>query len=286
MRSAGGAAAPAITIVHQLPGRLRFRLSDRVGAPEALEAAVRGHEGLERVECTPLTGSVLVRFDPSVVSREEIAMRLAVAYSHDRGGGPVRLYSRTPTEEISESAFAVGLLLAAAALARLVGVEASTSRLLDTAAGLGTAVTVVGHGWRELEREGTFDPEVLSVVYLLVAMGRSGGAALPAAVFTWFTTFVRHLVEVPAGGVQLRPMHLASGEEGPSEVVVTPVGPASPAMLALTVLSSGLRYAVTGTSAAGPGDLLQEIAAVAAHHGEVIEGLGGLRQGIPVKVQP
>jgi hypothetical protein len=146
---------------------------------------------------------------------------------------------------------------------------------------------VASHGWNEIKRDGFFDPEVFSVVYLLIAMARSGGAALPAAVFTWLTTFARHLVQAPAAGVELKPTQLTNGEGSeeslPSEVVISPVWPATGGTMALTLLSSALRYALTGGS--GTGALLQEINTVAKHHGEVLEGLGDLRQGIPVKVQ-
>lgn len=287
MSQVGGAKRPVVTIVHELPGRVRFRLSEPAMDGAALIERVKGHEGIDAVEYTQVTRSVLVRFDPSCVTREEIVIRLGTAYSIDQGGGAVQVFSSVTRGELSDSAFSSGVLLLVALVPRLAGHSAEMTKLLDTVAGLGTAGAVASHGWHEVKREGFFDPEVFSVVYLLVAMARSGGAALPAAVFTWLTTFARHLVQAPAAGVELKPTQLTSGDDGeeshPNEVVISQVWPATGGTMALTLFSSALRYALTGGSSTG--GLLREINTVAKHHGEVLEGLGDLRQGIPVKVQ-
>ena len=62
----------------------------------------------------------------------------------------------------------------------------------DWLAGLGTAWAVVDHAWKELRERGTFDPEVLSLAYLVTAFVR--GNFLTASVVTWLASFGRHLV--------------------------------------------------------------------------------------------
>lgn len=280
--------APTVYVVHELPGRVRYRLSTPARDWADLAAQVLGHEGLEEVQTTPVSRSVLVRFDPDVVAREEIGFRLALAYSLDQGGGPVRLFTRKSAGEMTDSAFYSGVLLLVSLAARLSRQTSPTSQLLDTLAGVGTAGAVIAHGWQEAKRDGAVDPEVFSVVYLLIAMLRSGGAAVPAAAFTWLTTFARHLIQAPTAGVEIKPASICTENNSglPSEVVVSPVVPASGATLALRLISSGLRYAVTGGAAGGTGALVQELTELTKHHGEVLEGLGDLRQGIPVRVQP
>ncbi|MBD3257570.1 hypothetical protein GF377_03990, partial [candidate division GN15 bacterium] len=44
--------APTITIVHEIPGRMRYRLSRKLDDPAALTSRVRGHDGIEDVAYT------------------------------------------------------------------------------------------------------------------------------------------------------------------------------------------------------------------------------------------
>ena len=60
------ASANEPRILHALPGRLRAHLPawPAVGRPE-VERRVRGVRGVLRVEANPLTGNVLIHFDPN-----------------------------------------------------------------------------------------------------------------------------------------------------------------------------------------------------------------------------
>jgi hypothetical protein len=69
--------------VHALPGRLRVRVAAIKKAPEqaaAAERALRQERGILDVTANPVTGSILVQYDPDRTSSEVILARLA-----DRG---------------------------------------------------------------------------------------------------------------------------------------------------------------------------------------------------------
>ena len=63
------------------------------------------------------------------------------------------------------------------------------TRWLSTGA---TLAAVVEHGYQELHVRGSFDPEVMSVVYLINSVGKPG--AVRASLLAWIITFGRHLV--------------------------------------------------------------------------------------------
>ena len=92
----------------------------------------------------------------------------------------------------------------------------------DWLAGLGTAWAVVDHAWTELRERRTFDPEVLSLAYLITGFVR--GNFLTASVVTWLASFGRHLVATPPAGVQVRPMEVRGRTGGRShyEVLIGP----------------------------------------------------------------
>jgi hypothetical protein len=269
--------ALTITILHELPGRLRVKLSQRLEDPKSFDDIVRSHEGIRPTRYTPATHTVLLRFDPRVIRREELTMRVALAFSLENGARPVRVASRPPGQPLTASVAASGALIIAALVTRIFGVRGIDSRRLESAAGLTTAAAVAAHGWQEVRARGNFDPEVLSVVYLLTALAR--GNALSAALFTWFTSFGRHVLQSADFPVELKPVLTDAGDE--YEVVAAPAeadtgwGHTARALPALL-------QAVAGGGRGGP-RFLSELQDVVKVHGQVLEGLGPWKQGIPVR---
>ena len=66
---------PVVTVVHSLPGRVRARLSVAPGDVQRMLAGVREHPGMESISFSPITRSILARFNPHEISREEIVLR-------------------------------------------------------------------------------------------------------------------------------------------------------------------------------------------------------------------
>ena len=266
---------PTVTVYHRLPNRVRLRLSHPLKDVERLYSSIESHEGLEKIEYTDITKSILLIFDSRQVSLEEIMVRIALCLSLDYGKANVRVLGCPEYHEMSDSTWYSALLLITALTSRLLG-QNSTTNTLSFIAGIGTAGAVVGHALQEVEERGNFDPEVLSVVYLVTSMLR--GNTLPAAVFTWATTFGRHLFALPARGVEIKPMSL--DEAGGIEVVVSPdsTPPARAEMLGL--VPSLFKYFISG---GGDNHLIDQLQEASRVHGEVLEGLGTFRNGIPIK---
>ena len=55
-----------------------------------------------------------------------------------------------------------------------------------------TLAAVAEHGYQELHARGSFDPEVMSVVYLINSIGKTNG--MQASALAWALTFGRHLI--------------------------------------------------------------------------------------------
>ena len=153
----------------------------------------------------------------------------------------------------------------------------------DWLAGLGTAWAVVDHAWEELRQRRTFDPEVLSLAYLLAAFVR--GNFLAASVVTWLASFGRHLIAPPPTGVQVRPVEVRGRGGGQSryEVMIGPDVDAPERVRIQAQLQGLLKYAMTGGGAHPFRSLLEELQDVSKVHGEVLEGFGRMPQGIPIR---
>ena len=206
---------PVVTVVHSLPGRVRARMSVAPRDVQRMLAGVREHPGMESISFSPITRSILARFNPHEISQEEIVLRIAFHLSLDCDSAPVRLLAEPEQQPalggsatVSAAALALSLVMHGLKMA-----NGSPTRW-DWLAGLGTAGAVVDHAWKELRERGTFDPEVLSLAYLATAFVR--GNLLTASVVTWLASFGRHLVVIPPTGVQVRPVEVRGRGNGAS----------------------------------------------------------------------
>jgi len=274
---------PSVTIEHELPGRLRARLSHAVRDLPQLRRMLLGHRGVAQVQYTALSASLLVRYDPAEVSAEEIVVRVAIALSLEQDVA-VRVFSRPRAREMTDTGFYAAVGLLAALAARVLRPYRVLVPALDWLASLTTAGAVLEHGWLEYHRQGNFDPEVLMVTYLLTALLR--GNALPAALFTWVATFGRHLARLPAPGVEIRPSEIArKGRQRQVEVVVAPDRAPPDKMAFFGLIPTLVMNALTGTGATAHASLIDDIKRVAQVHNEVLEGSGGFAQGIPLRIR-
>ncbi len=278
-------AKPVVTVVHTLPGRVRLRLSHALADPEAAIAFLREHAGMGAIHYTSGTGSLLVRFDPHTVTAEEITLRVAFRFALDQGGRPVRLLAAPEQAVLQNSAVLAGLGLAAALLLRWLNPRGKDTAGAQWLAGLATAWSVAEHGWREFRVRGYFDPEVLALAYLAAALVR--GNVLRASAVTWLATFGRHLAETPATGAEVQAIPMPGGEAGEPrhELVVGPDVDAPDRMRLgmVGMFNSALKYAMTGGGAHGLRSLWDELHDVSRMHGEVLEGYGRQRDGIPIR---
>lgn len=278
---------PSVTVVHSVPGRVRMRLSHPPSGESGLIDFVREHPGMGSAFFTTRTGSFLVHFDPHAITTEEITLRTAFGYAIDQGNRPVRLLAAPEHVTLQDSAVLAGIGLSTAFAMRWLGPAKKATPGLAWLAGLGTAWSVLDHGWRELRGRGYFDPEVLALAYLAAAFLR--GNVLTASAVTWAATFGRHLIEVPSTGVLVESVAqpTAAGQEPRHELVVGP-DPDAPDRLRLGLvgfLNSALRYAMTGGGAHGIRSFWEELRDVSRVHGQVLEGFGQHRGGIPVRFQ-
>jgi len=248
-----------------------------------LIASVREHAGMGDIAYTPLTRSLLVSFDPHAISQEEITLRIAFQLALDQGGQPVRLLAAPERAVLQDSAVLSAIGVATALAMRGLKPSVGGRSRLDWGAGLLTAWSVVDHAWRELRERGYFDPEVLSLAYLATALAR--GNLLSASVVTWLTTFGRHLIEVAPTGVEVRPKEVSSPDDNNShyELVVGPDRDAPERLRIVGALQGALKYVMSGGGAHSFRSLLEELHDVSRIHGEVLEGYGRMRDGIPIR---
>jgi hypothetical protein len=250
-----------------------------------MEKTVSSHPGIHEVSISPLTRTLLLRFEPDTISQEELIIRAAVYLSLENNFCPIKIYSDIEVKELSNMAFLSGFFVISALGIKLFKRFSRIHPMLDWIAGISTAYSILDHGHRELKERGNFDPEVLSVLYLLMAFVQ--GNHLSASLFTWVATFGRHLLELPSKNVEILPKKVDGSKKNDQyEVVVKPINRLPGKQMLFKFLPALIMQTSMGDSARVlQGTLLDEIKKVSKDHGEVLEGFGQLQNGMPIRIQ-
>lgn len=268
---------PTITIVHEIPGRWRLRLSVPPEDPTRLIKNVRGHEGIADISYSPVVRSLLVHFDPTCVTREEIMMRIAVAMSEQKGLVPVYVLTEPARRRVSPEVWISGVLLLLSYGMRLSGPRGN-AKSADWMGGLSVAAAVAEHARREHAERGTVDPEVWTLFYLLWALLRKN--ALRAAAITWLSVFGRHLLHYGQGVVEVRPVRGGPQDDDTYFQVALRAGVEDTEGLSVSgQLLESIVAVMGGQAARFIGDLRN----VTRLHDQVLHGLGRFQSGVPVK---
>ena len=174
-------------ILHALPGRLRVQIEK----PIRSERIFRNVAGVLRCSYNPKIQTLLIEYDPDAVSEENLIVRLAAVYACEKQ--TKLLHIKHSEEKRFSMAPTGGLALALIGLdglLKLTGAQlAGVSGWLSTGA---TLAAVVEHGYQELQTRGSFDPEVMSIIYLINSIGKTN--TFQASLLAWIVTFGRHLV--------------------------------------------------------------------------------------------
>ncbi len=176
-----------LEVLSALNGRIRFQLE----RPVASAAPFRRIPGMRDCRYNPRIRTLLCEYDPEILSEEQLIVRLGAAYAAQTNAR--LLHVRRSEEEGFSMAPSGYLALLCIGLDGALSLAASPltafTRWLSTGA---TLAAVVEHGYQELSVRGSFDPEVMSVVYLINSVGKPG--AVRASLLAWIITFGRHLV--------------------------------------------------------------------------------------------
>ena len=162
-------------VLSAIRGRLRLQFETAVASDEPF----RRVPGVLSCRYNPRIRTLLCEYDPDAISEEKLIVRLGAAYAAQTDAGLLHIKH---CEEKGFSMAPSGYLALF-----FIGLDGALS--LTTGA---TLAAVVEHGYQELHVRGSFDPEVMSVVYLINSVGKPG--AVRASLLAWIITFGRHLI--------------------------------------------------------------------------------------------
>ena len=247
-------------------------------------AGVREHPGMESISFSPITRSILARFNPHEISREEIVLRVAFHLSLDCGSAPVRLLAEPEQRPALGGSAAVSAAALALSLAMrgLKQAKGSPTRW-DWLAGLGTAWAVVGPRLEGASRAQAGSIRKSSPWLTSSPPSFAATSSRPRSSSGWRPsdgTWSRLLPPACKSGPWSE--RRGNGRSG-YEVMIGPDVDAPERVRMLSALQGLLKYAITGGGAQPFRTLLEELQDVSKVHGEVLEGFGRMPQGIPMR---
>ncbi len=176
-----------LEVLSAIRGRIRLQLEKPAASAEAFQKI----PGVLGCRYSPRIRTLLCEYDPNLISEDQLLIRLGAAYAAQTDA---RLLHIKHCEEqdfsMAPSGYLALLFIGLDGALSIAGSPLTAfTRWLSTGA---TLAVVVEHGYQELHVRGSFDPEVMSVVYLINSVGKPG--AVRASLLAWIITFGRHLI--------------------------------------------------------------------------------------------
>ncbi len=273
-----------VKIVHRIPGRLRVRLSRAPSKIDVFLDRVAKHDGIESISFNPVSKSLLAYYKPSVVSSTEILLRISIALSADHNNKSVQVDERHDTRRMVPIDYYSGGSILFALAVRLLGVPETTTKWIDYNAGLSTTASVLNHAWMEVKKEGIYDPEVVSVVYLINSLIK--GNYLTASAITWIATFGRHLLEPVEESCLIKAMEVSEDDDKHyMDVEVRPVADKATPSSTLTLVVHGVARMVGLGPVKKHNSLIDQVKQVSKAHHNVLEGIGSKPSPIYMRLE-
>lgn len=192
---------PTIVIAHKIKGRIRIKLSHPLRNGEELMKNLVKKDEIYKANYTDITKSILIEYNPYRISEDEVIIRVIALYSKSYDMIPIRLIYESKKKNLPPMACYSLAMLGIGGISKYITMNQQISDFINWAV-VGTTIGAIGeHAYNEINERGYFDPEVVSVMYLINSVTK-GEFLLPSAV-TWLTTFGRHLIELSYGGLMI-----------------------------------------------------------------------------------
>ncbi|WBW95037.1 HMA2 domain-containing protein [Oceanirhabdus sp. W0125-5] len=274
---------PIVNIIHVIPGRIRLNISWPPRNVEKFEETIKHHEGIKSVKYNTLTKSLLVYFNPTLVSEMEIIIRTAVSVSLQHSYSKVKILKKSSNVKLVNLDYYSGATLLAAWYAKVVKFPIDVQNMLNLNAGISTAGAGLNHAYLEMKRKGMYDIEVLTLVYLLNSFFK--GNLLIGASITWLATFSRHLVESNDEAFTLKAFKIYEEESNSAyyDIVIKSEADNDLGKMIRLISASFGKLVGVGGSAKQKG-FTNEIKMVSKSHGNILEGMGKLSDRMYLRI--
>ncbi len=185
---------PTLTILHSLPGRVRIHFSIPPNNFRTLRQQLLQDDRLREMTWSSVSQTSVIHYSHKDIELLHILKMITLFLADEYQRQPIYVqpneaYRFSPLTLLSAAT------IVSAAVIRYSAVNHQVSRLLSLAAVGATAASVIEHAYIEIKRTGSFDPDALSIVYLVNSARK--GEYIQGSFFSWLVSFSRHLIQFP-----------------------------------------------------------------------------------------
>ncbi len=213
---------PTIIVAHNIKNRIRIKMSHPLRNEKIVIDELLKKDGINDVIYNGITKSIVFNYSDYKISTEELLMRFIVAYSKDFDLIPIRFVHKLSNKKIPSMAYYSLAAIIIGSVSKYITTNSNINDFLSWAA-VGSTLGAIGeHAYNEINERGYFDPEVVSVMYLINSIGK--GKFLGSSAITWLTTFGRHLFD-PSNGrimINVREIKNQTTKESYYDILVVP----------------------------------------------------------------
>lgn len=192
---------PTIIVAHSMKNRIRIKMSHPLRNEKEVIDELLKKDGINDIVYNKFTKSILFNYSDYKIPTEEIIMRFIVAYSKDFDLIPIRFVHKLSNKKIPPMAYYSLATIIIGSVSKYITTNSNINDFLNWAT-VGTTLGAIGeHAYNEINERGYFDPEVVSVMYLINSISK--GNFLSASAITWLTTFGRHLFDASNGRIMV-----------------------------------------------------------------------------------
>ena len=192
-----------VDLISSISGRLRLRVENEPSNPLKLLTSLKKMTFLEKGRYCSVNRTFVLEYKPNAINLNNLIMNFCGFYCADLGIKELKLNYRLSKKDTMgySSLVSFAAILADAGL-NLFGLGTANRgyRNFVRWCSIGTTIgAIFEHGYKELNENGAFDPEVMSIMYLINSVNKTGvpdGNSYifyPAAI-AWLLTFGRHIL--------------------------------------------------------------------------------------------
>lgn len=196
----------SVEVVSSISGRLRLRVSKSTDRAMMILNDMKNHMGVKSGRYTNITNTFVFEYDYESINPNRLIMSFCGYYAKEIGEKRIKLKYRLSKKQslgytpfLSLTAILVDLGI------NIFGLGVSNVAYKSFVRWCAIATTIGAifeHGYKELNENGAFDPEVMSIMYLLNSVNRATKNTtlmrekdlFYPAIIAWLLTFGRHIL--------------------------------------------------------------------------------------------
>ena len=191
-----------VDVVFSISGRLRLRVTNEPKNPLDMLNNLKSKTKLIKGSYCSVNRTFVLEYTPDEINLNKLILNFCGFYSADLGIKEIKLnykLSKKHTMGYSSLISLTAILIDLGMNFTGIGAVNTKYRSFVRWCAVGTTIgAIFEHGYKELNENGAFDPEVMSIMYLInsvnKAQNQEPGMVFYPAIIAWLLTFGRHIL--------------------------------------------------------------------------------------------